>query len=93
MFMYLHRASRHYSTTLTEVFPCFLLSCKVNARVKSAKLVHGPQPSQIFVLFYILYVLFYCVLFVCKGVLYYCHRLSTLLRLTNMPYISDLTKL
>jgi hypothetical protein len=25
--------SGHYSTTLTEVFPCFLLSCKANARV------------------------------------------------------------
>ena len=28
-----HRANWHSSATLTEVFPCFLLSCKPNARV------------------------------------------------------------
>ena len=32
-------------TTLTEVFPCFFLSCKVNARVKPAKTGHGPHSS------------------------------------------------
>jgi hypothetical protein len=25
--------SGHFSTTITEVFPCFFLSCKANARV------------------------------------------------------------
>jgi hypothetical protein len=45
MFMYLHRASWHSSPTLTEVFPCFFLSCKANARVKSAKIGHGPHSS------------------------------------------------
>jgi hypothetical protein len=29
--------------TLAEVFPCFLLSCKANARVKLAKTGHGPH--------------------------------------------------
>ena len=29
--------------TLTEVFPCFFLSCKANARVKLAKTGHGPH--------------------------------------------------
>jgi hypothetical protein len=33
MFMYFHRARWHSSATLTEVFPCFFLSCKANARV------------------------------------------------------------
>jgi len=33
MFMYLHRASWDSSVTLTEVFPCFFLSCRANARV------------------------------------------------------------
>ena len=30
---YFHRANWHSSATLTEVFPCFFLSCKANARV------------------------------------------------------------
>ena len=34
MFMYLHRVSWHSSGTLTEVFPCFFLSCKANARAR-----------------------------------------------------------
>jgi len=58
MFMYLHRASWHSSATLTEVFPCFFLSCNANARVKPTKAGHGPHSSQVFVLFY---VLFFCV--------------------------------
>jgi hypothetical protein len=33
------------SPTLTEVFPCFFLSCKANARVKPAKMGHGPHSS------------------------------------------------
>jgi hypothetical protein len=28
-----HRANWHSSATVTEVFPCFFLSCKANARV------------------------------------------------------------
>jgi len=32
-------------TTVTEVFPCFFLSCKANARVKPAKTEHGPHFS------------------------------------------------
>jgi hypothetical protein len=56
--------------TLTEVFPCFFLSCKANARVKLAKTGHGPH-STTFVsicVVWLLFVLFY-VLFVCKCVL------------------------
>jgi hypothetical protein len=45
MFMYLHRASWHSSAALTEVFPCFFLNCKANARVKPAKMGHGPHCS------------------------------------------------
>jgi len=56
--------------TLTEVFPCFFLSCKANARVKFAKTGHGPHSSTLFVICVVLllFVLFY-VLFVCKCVL------------------------
>jgi hypothetical protein len=32
-------------TTLTEVFPCFFLSCKANARVMPAKTGQGPHSS------------------------------------------------
>jgi len=31
--------------TLTEVLPCFFLSCRANARVKPAKTGHGPHSS------------------------------------------------
>ena len=55
--------------TLTEVFPCFFLSCNANAMVKLVKTGHGPHSSTsvIFVVL-LLFVLFY-VLFVCKCVL------------------------
>jgi hypothetical protein len=67
MFMYLHRASWHSSATLTEVFPCFFLSCKANARVKPAKTGHGPQSSK-FLLFYVLFVLCRSVYCLCVNV-------------------------
>ena len=41
------RAKWHSSATLTEVFPCFFLSCTANARVQLAKAGHGPHSSQI----------------------------------------------
>jgi len=55
---------------LTEVFPCFFLSCKANARLKLAKTGHGPHSSTLVVICVarLLFVLF-CVLFVCKCVL------------------------
>jgi hypothetical protein len=49
-------------TTLTEVFPYFSLSCKVNARVKPAKT--GPALFLVFVLLYDFFVLFY--VFLCS---------------------------
>ena len=33
------------TSTLTEVFPCFFLSCKANAGVYLAKTGHGPHSS------------------------------------------------
>jgi len=56
--------------TLTEVFPCFFLSCKANARVKPPKTGHGPHSSKIFVLFYVLFVLCHSVY--CLRVYLYC---------------------
>ena len=43
-----HRTNRHSSAILTEVFPCFFLSCKANVRVQLAKTGHGPHPSKTF---------------------------------------------
>ena len=46
----LGRIEQHSSVTLTEVFPCFFLSCKANARVKLAKTGHGPHSSKLVVI-------------------------------------------
>jgi len=56
--------------TMTEVFPCFFLSCKANARAKLATTGHGPHSSTLVVICVVrlLFVLFY-ILFVCKCVL------------------------
>ena len=43
------------AATLTEVFPCFFLGCKANARVILAKTGHGPHSSKIDVLFYVFF--------------------------------------
>ena len=72
------------AATLTEVFPCFFLGCKANARVILAKTGHGPNSSKIFVLFYVLFVL-YCSMY-CLCVNAYCHRVTTQLQLTNISY-------
>ena len=51
------------AATLTEVFLCFFLGCKANARVKLAMKGHGPHSSKIVVFFYVLLVLYrsmYC---------------------------------
>ena len=59
-----------FNIDMTEGFPCFFLSCKANARVKLAKMGHGPHSSTLVVICVVrlLFVLFY-VLFVCKCVL------------------------
>jgi hypothetical protein len=36
-------ANWHSPATLTEVFPCFFLSCKANPRVYFTKTGHGPH--------------------------------------------------
>jgi len=46
-------------TTLTEVFPCFFLSCKAKCQGKTRKDGARPPLLLIFVLFYVFFVLFY----------------------------------
>ena len=65
-------------------------SCKANARVKHAKIGHGPHSSKIFVLFYELFVSYRSMYCLRKCVLYYCHRVATQLQLTNISYIISL---
>ena len=72
------------AATLTEVFPCFFLGCKANARVILAKTGHGPHSSKIVVLLYVLFVL-YCSMY-CLCVNVYCHPVTTQLQLTNISY-------
>ena len=63
------------AATLTEVFPCFFLGCKANARVILAKTGHVPHSSKIVVLFYVLFVLYRSMYCLCVNV--YCHRVTT----------------
>jgi hypothetical protein len=86
-----HRANWHSPTTLTEVFPYSFLRCKANARVYLAKTGHGPHSSYKWnVLYYVLLVsiVSFSLLFVCKCVLYYCHRVATQLPLNISYHIS-----
>jgi len=65
MFMYLRRASWHSSATLTDVFPCFFLSCKANATAKPAKMRHGPHSSKfLFCSMHFLFRVVLCIAFV-----------------------------
>jgi hypothetical protein len=72
---------RFFLFTLTGIFPSFFLSCKTNARVKLAKTGHGPHSSRlvlicVVLLLFVLFCLLPYVLFVCKCVLYCCHRVT-----------------
>jgi hypothetical protein len=46
--------------TLTEVYPCFILNCEANARIKLAKMGTLIVICVVRLLFVLLYVLFVC---------------------------------
>ena len=86
MFMYLRRANWHSSATLTEVFPCFFqgITRKGGARTTLFQ--------NIYVVLNICCFVSFCILFVCKCVLYYCHRMATQLQLTNISFFENLSR-
>ena len=82
MFMYLHRASWHSSANLT-----FLRVFSSVVQGKTHKDGSRPALFQTFwVVLCIVCFMSFCVLFVCKCVLYYCHQVATQLQLTNISH-------
>jgi hypothetical protein len=78
--------------TLTEVFPCFFLSCKANATVNPAKTGTARTLLNFCVVLCIVCLVSFSVLFACKCVLYCYHRLATQLQLTyiiSYHYLRD----
>jgi len=77
----------HIFVGFTLAFAVQLRSCKANARVKPAKMWHGPHSSNFCAFLCIVCFVSFCVLFVCKCLLYYCHRVTTQLQVTNIKNI------
>jgi len=94
MFMYLHRANRRSSATLTEVFPCHFLGCRAKFQGITRKDAARPALfqkllcSSMYCLFYVvLCIVCVCVcVCVCKCILYYCHRVATQSQLINISH-------
>ena len=65
-YFYLHSTVFLDAATLTEVFPCFFLSCKANAGVNLAKMGHGPHsPKYMYCLFCVVLCIVLCVNLYC----------------------------
>jgi hypothetical protein len=65
------------------VFPCFFLSCKANARVKTRK--DEARPALFHIICYLgCSVVYLCCSVYCLCVNVYCHRVTTQLQLINI---------
>jgi hypothetical protein len=62
--------SGYFLTTLTEVLPCFCISCKANVRVSLAKTGHGRQIPIFSLLLVFMFRAVYSVYYLCVNV--YC---------------------
>jgi hypothetical protein len=71
-----HHANWHPSPTTTEVFRAFSSFLTQIPVYNSQSRGTTPTLPKLIV--------FFCVRFVCKYLLYYCHRVSTQLQLTNI---------
>jgi hypothetical protein len=94
MFMYLHRASRHSSTTFNEGFPCFSSVSRQMPGYNSQIRGTAPHSCKIFVFFYVLFVLCRSVYCLCVNV--YCTTATgwqPTLSLTNISYHGILSTL
>jgi hypothetical protein len=78
--------SAHFSTTLTEGFPCFSSVVRQMLGYNSQR--WGTARTYKVFIFIVMYVPLsvFCVLFVCKCVADYCHRVSTQLQLNYYYY-------
>jgi hypothetical protein len=71
-----HRTNWQSSATLSEVFPCFSSVLRQMPVCNSQRRGTARTLPKLIV--------FFCVLFLCKCVLYYCHPVSAQLQLTNI---------
>ena len=79
------------AATLTEVFPCLFLSLKGKCQgITSQDGARLALFQNCCVVLCIVCIVSFYVLFVCKCVLYYCHRVTTQLQITNMSIIINM---
>jgi len=67
---------------IAYIAECFVSSCLILYKYLLCILIVMYALSWVFC-----FIVLFCVLFVCKRVLYYCHRLATQLQLTNIYHI------